>query len=973
MPRFTIPFSLTSIFLIVALASAAQNKITPLTDVVTETAFKNPPLSARPKALWPWVNGNFSFSQITYELEQAKQKGMGGFDIWDVGAMVDNNNILPTGPAFLSDESVQGIAFAVKEAERLNMELGLITSSSWNAGGAWIKPEHAAMGLFKKDTVVTGPVLFNSAIPFPVVAPGSRDVNYNLVPKNPATGLPVFYKDIASIAYQLNDNGAIGNMKNIIVLSNGGNEKLQWQVPTGKWHIVRYVCFPTGQQLATASPASKGFVLDHFSAAAQEANMNYVIDRIKTGLGTLKNRSLKYFYEDSYEVNSGVWTPLLAEAFEQKYGYSLLPYLPLLNGVPYTDKDMANRFQFDFTKLLSDLIINNHYVKGRKMSEQAGLGFYAEAGGPGQPIHNVPFEDLKALGSLTVPRGEFWNNHDQSNDLQIVKGIASAAHIYNQKSVEAEAFTSVWLWQEGPGELKPLADRAMCEGLNRFVYHTFPHSPPEGGTPGWIYNFGTIINTTNGWWPKSQGFHEYLGRSSYLLQQGNFVGDVAFYYGDQAPNFVAPKHVPATLGTGYDYDVVNTDIIINKMTVKNSRIYLPHGQFYEVLVLPNQTTINPTVLQKLERLVAAGATIVGPKPTRSYSLKNATANDKLVQQIANKLWGNCDSIHVKENKYGLGKVVWGKTVRTVLEEKNIAADVQVHLENAGDTAVDFIHRSVGGKEIYFLRNTTQTNINGTCSFRVVGKIPQYWNAETGEIFPINQFSADKNGITIPLSLAVDGACFIVFTDDASMNSNLKKAIPLLLTEVLYTNKGLAVLDSTTLPNTNTLTINSPWQVRFQKRTESPVLDTFCQLQSWHLSNKDGIKYFSGTAAYHNSFMLTAAQIKNGYGLFLALNTVKEIAEVYLNGHRLGLHWYKSHQFNITNFVQPGTNYLVIEVVNSINNQLIGDAKLPAGLQQMRSNIAKLPNAWMADFKDAKLIEAGLLGPVQIKWAKYITE
>jgi len=975
MPRFTISFSLTAIFIIVALAAAAQINIMPLKDVVTQTTFKNPPLCAKPKALWPWVNGNFSLSQITYELEQAKQKGMSGFDIWDVGAMVDNNNRLPTGPAFLSDESVQGIAFAVKEAERLNMELGLITSSSWNAGGAWVKPAHAAMGLFNTDTIVTGPVLFNTSIPFPVVAPGSRDVNYDLVPKSSATGLPVFYKDIATVAYSLNDKEAIDNSTKIIMLNNSiaANGVLKWQVPAGKWHIVRYVCFPTGQQLATASPASKGFVLDHFSAAAQEANMNYVIDRIKTGLGSLKNRSLKYLYEDSYEVNSGVWTPLLAEAFQQKYGYSLLSYLPLLNGVTYADKENANRFQFDFTKLLSDLIINNHYVKGRLMSEQVGLGFYAEAGGPGQPIHNVPFEDLKALGSLTVPRGEFWNNHDQSNDLQIVKGIASAAHIYNQKFVEAEAFTSVWLWQEGPGELKPLADRALCEGLNRFVYHTFPHSPPEGGIPGWIYNFGTIINTTNGWWSKSQGFHEYLGRSSYLLQQGNFVGDVAFYYGDEAPNFVAPKHVPATLGSGYDYDVVNTDIIINKMTVKNHRIYLPHGQYYEVLVLPNQTTMNPTVLQKLVQLVAAGATIVGPKPAKSYSLKNATANDKLVQQLADKLWGNCDSSNIQEHQYGLGKVVWGKTVRTVLQEKNIITDVQVQLNNAGDTAIDYIHRSVSDKEIYFLRNTTAANINGTCSFRVFNKIPQYWNAETGEIFPINQFSTGKNGITIPLSLAVDGACFIVFTNDKAKQPGIKKRIAQGATEVLYTKKGLAVLDSTSLANTTPLTINSPWQVRFQKRTESPVIDTFSQLQFWHLSNKDGVKYFSGTAAYHNSFMLTAAQIKSGYGLILALNNVKEIAEVYLNGQRLGLHWYKNHQFDITEFVQPGNNYLVIEVVNSINNQLIGDAKLPAGLQQMRSNITKLPNAWTTDFKDAQLIEAGLIGPVQIKWAKYMVD
>jgi len=295
------------------------------------------------------------------------------------------------------------------------------------------------------------------------------------------------------------------------------------------------------------------------------------------------------------------------------------------------------------------------------------------------------------------------------------------------------------------------------------------------------------------------------------------------------------------------------------------------------------------------------------------------------------------------------------------------------LNNAGDTAIDYIHRRVSDKEIYFLRNTTQANINGTCRFRVFNKIPQYWNAETGEIFPINQFSTDKNGITIPLSLAVDGACFIVFTNDTAKQPAMKKGVPLIATKVLYTKKGLAVLDNTSLPNRGAITIDAPWQVRFQKRTESPVIDTFSQLQSWHLNNKDGIKYFSGSAAYHNSFMLTSAQIKNGYGLFLALNNVKEIAEVYLNGHRLGLHWYKNHQFDITEFVRPGTNYIVIEVVNSINNQLIGDAKLPAGLQQMRSNITKLPNAWMSDFKEAKLIEAGLLGPVEINLIKYLIQ
>jgi len=807
-------------------------------------------------------------------------------------------------------------------------------------------------------------VLFNTSIPFPVVAPGSRDVNYDLVPKNSATGLPVFYKDIATVAYSLNDKEAIDNNSKIIVLNNSiaANGVLKWQVPAGKWHIVRYVCFPTGQQLATASPASKGFVLDHFSAAAQEANMNYVIDRIKTGLGSLKNRSLKYLYEDSYEVNSGVWTPLLAEAFEKKYGYSLLPYLPLLNGVTYADKENANRFQFDFTKLLSDLIINNHYVKGRLMSEQVGLGFYAEAGGPGQPIHNVPFEDLKALGSLTVPRGEFWNNHDQLNDLQIVKGIASSAHIYNQKFVEAEAFTSVWLWQEGPGELKPLADRALCEGLNRFVYHTFPHSPPEGGIPGWIYNFGTIINTTNGWWPKSQGFHEYLGRSCYLLQQGNFVGDVAFYYGDHAPNFVSPKHVPAALGPGYDYDVVNTDVILNKMTVRNNRIYLPHGQFYEVLVLPQDERINPLVLKKLEQMAAAGATIIGPKPTRSYGLYNHAANDNQVVSIANKLWGTVDSSRVTSHTYGKGTISWGKTVREVLLQKGITPDV--HFQNNQQDTLDYIHRRTADADIYFIRNKKPGAISGTCTFRVKGKQPEWWNAATGETVQITTFSIDKEGITIPLNLAAEESAFIVFKNAIALPTQRTTAID--YKGIIYTTKGL--VQTNIKRSVSNPVVNNPWEVRFEHKGNTPVVDTMQQLTSWHLSANALIKHFSGQATYYNSFEITAGDLKKDAVLLLSLNKVKEIAEVYLNGKRLGLQWHSSQLFALTDELKPGKNYLVIEVVSAINNSLIGDAQQPKEYRQMRSNITKLPNAWQKPFAEASLIEAGLIGPVTLQWA-----
>ncbi|HZH96620.1 MAG TPA: glycosyl hydrolase, partial [Flavisolibacter sp.] len=369
------------LFLFCAIAimdARAQQKAAAEKGATLEKGFKVPPLIARPKALWPWVNGNFSLSQITYEMEQAKLKGMGGFDIWDVGTTIDENRIVPDGPAFLSDVSLQGIKHAVEEADRLGLEIGLVSSSSWNAGGSWIKPEHGAMGLFRKDTIVTGPGEFNTSLPFPAMIKNS-DGKPSLLQYNPSTGLPAYYREVGLVAHPLNADSTISDTKNIIQLSNAAPVP-KWTIPAGKWRIVRYVCAPTGQPLMLPSPKSNGLMVDHFSAAAQEANLDHIFSRLKKTLGSLKGRSLKYIYEDSYEVNSAVWTPLLPEEFKKKNGYSLVPFLPVLDGYTIGSKETTERFLYDFNKLLSDLIINNHYAKGRELSEKEGLGFYAEAG-----------------------------------------------------------------------------------------------------------------------------------------------------------------------------------------------------------------------------------------------------------------------------------------------------------------------------------------------------------------------------------------------------------------------------------------------------------------------------------------------------------------------------------------------------------------------------------------------------------------
>ncbi len=905
-----------------------------------EAGFAHPPMDARPIALWDWTNGNFSLSQITHELEEAKAKGMGGFDIWDVGVLVDEKKTIPAGPPFMGDESVQAIGHTVREADRLGLRLGLIISSSWNAGGTWVKPEHGAMGLFQASVPVRGPAKFSGKLPFPKLPATYNRSRKTLIAYRPDS-LPTYFREVAVLAVPANRKTVSTSDVRTLTASLQPDGSLTWEVPAGDWVLTRYVCAPTGQPLMVPSPNANGRMIDHFSAEAMDAHLGYFLDKLKVELGSLRNRSLRYLYTDSYEVNSAIWTPRLPEEFRRRTGYDLAPYLPVLDGTAVGSAELSARFLFDFRKVLSDLIIENHYRRGVEVAGREGLGFVAEAGGPGPPIHNVPFEDLKALGALTYPRGEFWNKHPKLNDLQIVKGIASAAHLYNQRFVEAEAFTSVYVWQEGPTELKPLADRAFCEGLNRIVYHTFPHTPPEAGSPGWVYNFGTLMQVNNPWWPKSKSWHEYLSRSSFLLQAGNFVGDVALYYGDDAPNFVSHKKEQPGLGFGFDYDVVNTESILKFLSIKNGKLTLPSGQTYEVLALPPDDRMNLDVLKKLEALVRAGATVVGRKPSRTHGLAGYEAKEREIRQLADRLWGRCDSVNVQENRYGLGKIVWGKPLRQVLAERGIGPDVQLRAD-LDSAQVDFIHRRRGTDEIYFVRNTRNAAYDATLTFRVSGKTPQLWNPATGEIRSLPGAKTEGKTTNVRLRLDPHDAFFVVFRTNPKPHPASEKERPLPIAQ----------------------TLDVPWELRFPHGWGTPARVTWPALHSWSTDADSTIRYFSGIVAYHTNFEVPAAE--TGGRRYLDLGRVREVADVWLNGRHLGERCVPPYRYEVTGVLKPGKNYLAVEVANVLNNRLVGDYRRPESQRQTRSNVIKGPTPWTKPWSEVPLLESGLLGPVTVQ-------
>ena len=518
---------------VIAFTSCQQEKDLSRFDasmISLEEGFKDPPVSVRPKGYWDWMNGKFDLSRLTYELEEAKAQGMAGFDIFDIGAVSNPDGIVPAGPEFMGEDCLEAISHAVKEASRLDMELGLILSSSWDAGGSWIKPEHGSMALYETTEVVSGPGDIELDLPFPEL-PSKNRAGKNVYIEKHVDGMPVFYKDVAVLAVPASGDAIIEDPSQVIDLSSHVDEngRLTWHAGEGTWEISRFVCANTGEMLKCPSPNSTGLSMDHFNAEATEFHFNYFIERLQEKLGDIGNTPIKYFYLCSYEVVGFVWTPQMLEEFETRRGYDMTPYLPVLQGKIIQNQDITDRFLYDYQQTLSDLLIENLYLKGREMINPYGIKLCSESGGPGAPVHNVPVDALRALGVLDIPRGEFWNKHPRYDEngldvMQLVKEISCAAHIYGKKEVQGEAFTSFLHWQEGPAELKPLADKAMCEGLNRFVYHTSPHTTPDAGIPGFVYHAGTHFNATRVWWPKSRPFSDYLARSCFPAATGELCG-----------------------------------------------------------------------------------------------------------------------------------------------------------------------------------------------------------------------------------------------------------------------------------------------------------------------------------------------------------------------------------------------------------------------------------------------------------------
>jgi hypothetical protein len=708
---------------------------------------------------------------------------------------------------------------------------------------------------------------------------------------------------------------------------------LDWQVPAGRWAILRLGYSLTGIVNHPAPPELTGLEVDKLSKAHVTSYLNKYLAPYLTAVGDQPGP--QYLLLDSWEAGMQNWTDAMLAEFKARNGYAATPYLPVLAGRVVGSAAVSDRFLWDWRRTIADLLADNHYTTIADLAHQKGMKLYAEA--PGAALGTLG-DGLKSKGRADIPMAEFWTESPgefRAEHPADVLEAASAAHIYGKPVIATESFTDVSRPYGPPAYLKYMADHYLGLGVNRFVIHTSVHQPLDSLKPGiTLAIFGQNYTRQNTWAEQAVAWNTYLARCSYLLQQGRFVGDVAYFIGEDAPT-VAPfwqTQRPA-VPEGYKFDYVNNEVLATAK-VQDGRLVLASGMSYRVLVLPDRlANMTLPLLQQIKELVAAGLVVSGPRPQASPGLAGYPGVDAQVRSLAAELWGGTDGQANLLNAYGQGRVYWGKPLADVLTALHTPEDLtyaRPHL----NTTLSWIHRQDQGQHLYFVANQQYQPENLEVRFRVTGLVPELWHPDTGLHEPVS-YRSERGFTTVPLRLEQYGSVFVVFR---RATSELSATVPYAVPRPLQTLAG-------------------PWQVTFPNNFRNTTSWRPAALQSWTASGDSTLRYFSGTATYQQEFKLDKKEL--GGKLLLDLGEVKEIAEVSLNGQTLGILWKAPFVVDISPAVKAGTNKLEIKVTNLWTNRQAGDARLPLSQRSTFATNSIFGNTMPVP----PPLPSGLLGPV----------
>lgn len=891
-----------------------------------ESGFANPPRAMLPQVWWWFPSGaGASSNAITRDLEALRSVGISGFHIYG-----GSDDPVPAWRA--------RVRWALHEAHRLDLD-GILSIGCAGCISQRTPPELAQKELVWTTARTGGGQLVQVDLP----RHGATHT-----PRNDSD-VPRYYWDIVTLAFPDRDGPVrLDEITDVSAYLNPTNDTLAWPAPPGSWVVLRVGYAPN------LFGYGGSCFIDHLSRRAFDFHWGVIMEPLLAELAPDERAALKGVMCDSWECGTVSWTETFAAEFKARRGYDLTQWLPGRCGFIVETEGKTERFNRDYALTISELIAENHYAYQKEVANRHGLVSIAEAAGPHQ--HQADVRQL--IGRCDVAMGEFWmpSAHRPTPPQRfLVRDAATAAHVYGISDVLAESFTTIGtFWTEYPATLKPCADRAFCDGLNRVCYHGMAHSPSLTDRPGRVRDVGTQFNPQVTWFPECGAFNRYLGRCAWMLHQGHFVADALLYAGDAIDAFAGMKTPSDALGDGYDYDFCPTELLM-KARVEQGAVVLPSGMRYRVLMIsdknpesahliPGPYAWNPAetwppvvrpvteaVMGKLLELVRAGATLAGPRPNGPSSMFDSSTEYHI---MANELWGPRDNTDPAVRRVGEGRVIPVRAdARKVLAADGVGPDFAVALRQPAGARVDWIHRRMEGADIYFVASGETRPVSILAQFRQSSGTPGWWDPVTGSVSPLKG-TRQGSVMRVPLRFEANGSGFVVFRDAPATAAPLHESA---------WSKEIA----------------GPWKVRFDRAWGGPAAEeTFGQLTDWRASKVPGVRYYSGTAVYRQTFDLPAQQ--PGEGPFvLDLGRVEVIASVRLNGVELGTAWTAPYRLRIAGALKSRGNKLEIRVTNLWPNRLIGDSGLPVGKRLTHTNI----NPYRPD---SPLLPSGLLGPVVLR-------
>ncbi|KQV56793.1 hypothetical protein ASC70_01760 [Caulobacter sp. Root343] len=801
-------------------------------------------------ARWWWFGGAVEADEIVREIRAMKAGGFGGFEIQPVYPLsLDDPKLGIRNKPYLSKDFLDMVSVAARTGREEEMRADLTLGSGWPFGGPHIGPEDAASRVIKQDLPAPAGA---EAVELPTLQPGQRYVAA-FVGTSPVDAKPV---EIA------------GSRATFAKASADRTLYLILQTRTR-------------QQVKRPTVGSEGFVLDHLSARAVRKHLDTVGGPLLAAFGADRPHAI---FSDSLEVYGANWTDDLLAEFKVRRGYDLAPHLLSL----FHDTERSPGVRYDWSLTLSELVGERYLSQVSAWAKTRHTLFRSQT-------YGIPAVTLSSnrLVDLAEGEGADWRLATST------RWASSANHLYGQAVTSAESFT--WLhkgaFRATPLDIKAEADVLMLQGVNQFVVHGWPYSPPKVPEPGWALYAAAVFNDHNPWWPVMRDVNLYLQRLSHLLRQGENVADVALYVPtedimsgfkpgkDVSINDELRKTFPAAildglLDGGYNFDLIDGDAILRR------------GVRYNVLLLPHIERIAPDVYERIQAFAAGGGFVVsvGAPPSKAPGLKDAEAQSRRVADLSAALFG-------------------GKVKRTAVTDevglvRTLGGFLPPDLAGA-PKGVGYVHRRLAGGDLYFVANTTNAPIAAPLIFAASDQAGQAWDPVKGAI---DGFRPDDVVHLAPFESRV-----FVFGHGLPSAAAPRKAA-----------------------NKRTLPLRGGWRLKVGDK-EAPV----GAFDSW--TQDPALRHYSGQGIYTRDVDLTAGDLtwpairldlgqggpgsaneRKGPGYYAQYDApVRDAAEVFVNGRRAGAIWCAPFGLDLKSFLKPGRNRLEIRVYNTAINSLAG--------------------------------------------------